>query len=71
MIPRTEYFTVKVTTTEEYAFPVYSDISPEELVKQYFDDFDINRSHASRDGGSIGHSKKLISTEILPNRFEM
>ena len=59
-----EHFIVRVTYTEEYLLPTRVRDTPEEAVKEFFTDFDLNRHHATRDGNRIGNSKKLVKAEI-------
>lgn len=58
---------LKVTTTELYFFePDRSNgWQIEEVIRQWFDNYPINNSHAARDGGLVGNSKQIVSVEIV------
>ncbi len=59
-----EHFIVQVTFTEEYIFPVGVRETPEEVVQEFFTNFNPNSYHATRDGSRIGGSKKIWKAEI-------
>lgn len=66
-----EHFIVRVTYTEEYIFPVRMRETPEATVHEFFTNFNPNQSHAARDGGCIGGSKKIVKAEITKTGIEI
>jgi hypothetical protein len=70
-------FLVEVIVSKIYAFPIlksgrtFDGRTPEELVQEFFVDFDINRTHASRDSNEVGNGKKIIAIKYkLPRKKE-
>ena len=60
-----EHFIVRVTFTEDFIFPVHMRDNPEALMKEFFERFMPDQSHAARDGGKIFGSKTYIDARIL------
>ena len=58
---------IKVTTSKLYAFDSkgIDNRTPEQIVKEFFHDFPLETSHATRDTHRVGNSTKLISAEVL------
>ena len=66
------YKIIRVTTTTDYfveEFPngqtSINGSTIKEVVKEWFEDYPIEQSHATRDSYRIGNSRKVIKTEIV------
>lgn len=63
---------IRVTMTVDYVVPmndektsIINNWTPEEVAKSWFEDYDINRSHATRDIYRIGNGTQIKSYEII------
>ena len=52
---------IEVTVKKQYLFPLNLRSSDELLVQEFFKDFDINVSHASRDFHHIDYGDRITS----------
>lgn len=64
----TRYAAIKVTMDVEYLFEVNKDgivvdsaKTIDQIKRDWFEDYDINRHHASRDVHQVGGSKKIVA----------
>jgi hypothetical protein len=67
-----KYREIKVTLEETYLIPMIDDTRSEingwtlpYLAKDWFERFDINSYHATRDTYRLGNSRKVLKVEIL------
>lgn len=59
-------FGFRVTMTVDFAIPKgYTHFTPEELAKEWFEQFPMGHSHAFRDGSKIGFSEVIKNVEIV------
>lgn len=63
---------IRVVMEVDYIVPMANDTistingwTMEEIVKEWFVDYDINRHHATRDIHRVGNGSKIISTEVV------
>ena len=60
---------VKVTTTRWYEIPTGTSTSPEELLKEWFENFPVTRSHNFRDGSLLmeyfNEDHRLVSKDEI------
>jgi len=56
---------IRVTFTMDYLIPHYESKTPEEIAKEWFEDFQLYGSHAYRDGSKIGHSEQVVKVKII------
>ena len=62
------YCAFEVTLKVQYFVPKeYTGLSPEQLAKEWFEEFSLHQSHAFRNSCKIGNSEKVINVEILKN----
>ena len=61
------YHRVRVTLETEYLVPDYMIAEREggldALLKEWFERFDLNDYHASRDGSEVGGAKRILKVE--------
>lgn len=65
------YKTITVVIEEEYLIPMATENvsqldgkTAEQLGKEWFEDFDINRSHASREGYRLGGGRRVVTYAV-------
>ena len=62
------YCAFEVTLKMEYFVPKYFiGLSPEQLAKEWFEEFTLTQSHAFRNSSKIGNSEEIIDVKIFKN----
>lgn len=59
---------IQVTITRLYTVPECESMSDEDLKREWFEEYDLSRSHAYRDANHIGGADNVIEVKFLTEK---